>query len=377
MDAGWLVALAVFGELVLLPIEGLSLAVPGVVFGSTLLVVVAGVSLMRARKLRVGQVSFAAAAWCAFVTLAVASLMWTGNPAYGTWKLAVLLATGLLPGLLARILVSAGRPFSWQPVAVAGTVYLIAAVLVAHEVPQYPGRLTMPGGNPIWLARAAVLATFAIWLVSGWTLVMRMSLAALGTYLALASGSRGPAAAAFLLAGLGLLWAMATSRRRVRLLGAAIAAGAVAVAVVLLAPKLPFGGAGVLSRGRIVASLEAGALARDENVLSRRHSILAGLEAFAEAPLLGVGIGGLARHGEREYPHNLVVEVAAELGVVGLAAFLAALWFGWRSRRGDGAGRLLLAFCAFSALVSGDLASNAALATIALAPPLRGGVVQP
>lgn len=377
MDAGWLVALAVFGELVVLPISGLGLEVPGIAVVTALMVVVSGGSLIGARGVSLGRLSFAVAAWGGFALLALASLTWTGNPVYGSWKLGVLAASGMLPALLARSLVAAGHPFRWRPLAVAGAAYLIAALLVAHEAPEYPGRLTMPGGNPIWLARAAVIATFAIWLVSGWPLAIRVCFAALGTYLLFTSGSRGPAAAAILLAGLGWLWAVLTARRRVRLLGATMAAGAVALAVVVLAPRLPLAGSEMLTRSRIIASLEPGALAQDENVLSRRYAVRAGLEAFARAPLVGVGLGGLARQGMREYPHNLFVEVAAELGLAGLVVLLGALWAGWRNRRRDVPGRLMLAFCALAALASGDLATNAALVTLALAPPLRGGAVQP
>ena len=45
---------------------------------------------------------------------------------------------------------------------------------------------------------------------------------------------------------------------------------------------------------------------------------------FLDAPLFGAGIGGFA--GAGEYPHNLVAEVAAELGFVGVLLLL--LWFG-------------------------------------------------
>jgi O-antigen ligase len=61
---------------------------------------------------------------------------------------------------------------------------------------------------------------------------------------------------------------------------------------------------------------------------------------FREHPLAGVGIGGfdVARgfgDGVRgDYPHNILLEVACELGVLGLVALLLLVWYGLRAGAG-------------------------------------------
>lgn len=46
------------------------------------------------------------------------------------------------------------------------------------------------------------------------------------------------------------------------------------------------------------------------------------IAVFFENPLLGVGIGGGHRHLFFDYPHNIIFEIAAELGLIGLCLFL-------------------------------------------------------
>ncbi len=101
---------------------------------------------------------------------------------------------------------------------------------------------------------------------------------------------------------------------------------------------------------------------------------------FLDAPLFGAGIGGFAAAGAGEYPHNLVAEVAAELGFVGVLLLL--FWFGLALR---GAARspvlvtLVVSTSVFS-LFSGSLASNpefwmsTALA-VAMSPIRRGLII--
>jgi O-antigen ligase len=82
---------------------------------------------------------------------------------------------------------------------------------------------------------------------------------------------------------------------------------------------------------------------RDASVDKRRLLFNSGVLMFEDAPLFGVGAGNFGRHywhyayeagsaaaqyddpGERQFPHSLYVELAAENGMVGLGCFLAAM----------------------------------------------------
>jgi O-antigen ligase len=93
--------------------------------------------------------------------------------------------------------------------------------------------------------------------------------------------------------------------------------------------------------------------ARDFSTVERIAHWVAGLRMFAAHPILGVGAGNYSAAYSRfacaDWPtplghaHNYYINTAAELGVIGLAAFLAlvgcALALGWRaSHRGSSVG---------------------------------------
>ena len=100
----------------------------------------------------------------------------------------------------------------------------------------------------------------------------------------------------------------------------------------------------------------------------------AGWESFIERPLVGLGTGGFADAFPSElYPHNLFLELAAELGIVGLllvvafttAGFVAALR-AYRSTDPQVSRRAalvtaLLASALTNAAFSGNVSSNAAV----------------
>ncbi len=81
---------------------------------------------------------------------------------------------------------------------------------------------------------------------------------------------------------------------------------------------------------------------------------------FLEHPILGVGWGDFATVSGSEYPHNAMLEVAAELGLLGLAAFIGLLVASalrtWRSRT-TGEARVLGAV-AMAALIGQQFSSD-------------------
>ncbi len=94
------------------------------------------------------------------------------------------------------------------------------------------------------------------------------------------------------------------------------------------------------------------------------------LEAIPKQPLLGTGVGSWSEfyfgNDQRNYPHNLFMEIAFEEGLVGLAAFLVLLALvGSAIVRMVGASRshfivlgLLVLYCVIISMFSGDLDDN-------------------
>lgn len=136
----------------------------------------------------------------------------------------------------------------------------------------------------------------------------------------LLSGSRGSfVAIAAAVAAAGIV-ALAIRRRRRRVLAAGLVAGVAALIVAVFAP------AAVETMNHRLAATMADPLTLSAHTRVERAT--AAIDVFGENPIFGAGIGGFdmlfsnADTGRGDYPHNIFLEVAAELGLVGLAAFL-------------------------------------------------------
>jgi O-antigen ligase len=124
--------------------------------------------------------------------------------------------------------------------------------------------------------------------------------------------------------------------------------GAGLVVVAALAPPTVWERIGTLAEPVASGSRETGAIV-DTSVELRLGAQQTALEIFLEHPFVGAGSAnfpplyrevsrqiGVKAVGTEYFPHNLYLEILAELGVVGLAAFAAmvyALWAGLRRSR--------------------------------------------
>lgn len=148
---------------------------------------------------------------------------------------------------------------------------------------------------------------------------------------------------------MGILVAVAIGLKYVRLRDAVLLAAAVLAAVLIFAPRY-IERVGTL--GDIGALVSGDADAPDGAILGRATSNLASLHAFLDHPLLGVGPGQFVAVYSAEYgnelglrfretsrrAHNMMLEVGADTGIVGVIAlsgvFGATLVGLWRVRRG-------------------------------------------
>jgi O-antigen ligase len=218
-----------------------------------------------------------------------------------------------------------------------------------------------------------VLVTFA---VSGrrqwWLITASMAAAVSLVALMFPVGGRGPiiATVAALLAGLVLLPLRQPGSFRVSGRGKAVVlVGVVATIAVVL--RILESGDYALAAERFLVLLEPG---MGDSAGVRWYYYISSLGIIADRPWFGVGAGGwpvaMGMGTIRDYPHNLILEVLAEQGLVG-GALLAALlgYTGWLVFRRDGALStqsgltvVLLVVSAFvSAMVSGDISDNRVL----------------
>lgn len=108
----------------------------------------------------------------------------------------------------------------------------------------------------------------------------------------------------------------------------------------------------------------------------RFEAVSAGLNLFSHNPLFGAGFGGFNNGGGIitliKYPHNIIIEILSELGIIGLVLIAGVFYFIIRQIKGNGKKYLWIwLFGIWLALFSKDMATNA-LVYLPLALELRG-----
>ncbi|MGZ4317709.1 MAG: O-antigen ligase family protein [Gaiellaceae bacterium] len=291
---------------------------------------------------------------------------------YGSVKIRLFLAENLTL-LVAGIIIGRRRRHMNIYVALTLVYSTVAALVLAkglvtgHGLSNLAGRFSLyEDESPIGLARDASLGLIVavyvlLWSRSGFLRLFAFVAAPLIAVAFFAAGSRGPVLG--FVVGLVVLLAVTlrdpASRRRIALLS--LAAPIAAVAAIRLVPGadlqrslsfLLFGGGGnTASNGRYLLWHQA-------------------WDAFHAHPLLGLGTGAFASINPELYPHNLFLEMAAELGflgvvLVGLIVVSGSLRLGQVVSRATGEDRGhgalaagLLAAALVNALVSSDITGN-------------------
>lgn len=209
-------------------------------------------------------------------------------------------------------------------VALAGALVLLVQLATGSAETVLPDRYAVsPEDDPIGLSRESaygiLIAAYFV-LSSRWTSLRLFGAAALPALAIalIAGGSRGPVVG--LAVGLAVFLALGsadrTTRRRLLLLAVAAAA-----AVIVVPQVLPNS---TISRSFEVVTDSGTAVTANGRIELWERAY----DALATHPLQGLGTGGFARlEPLLLYPHNLLLETWAELGLVGfllLVAFLGA-----------------------------------------------------
>lgn len=278
-------------------------------------------------------------------------------------------------GLLVTDILSLGR-FSWALVTIS-TVMAIVALL------DYPGTgkiafVTALGSNYIGLARACGLGLLTITfflLPTGKKPLVKLSLGIMATFqlwAMLASGARGPvlsfALSLLLIFVLSLRLPYLKIDRFALRLGLVTLLTVVALAAVRqeLFPTLVY---------RVQVLLTEGG----KSVLTRFDLWRSAMKLWMMSPIWGNGTGqfavAVAGADVRLYPHNIVLELGAETGLIGVlifgimvgVAFLYGVRYVFRERRlSNTVAQYLLViscFALWNAMVSGDINDNRILFT--------------
>ncbi|HZQ16580.1 MAG TPA: O-antigen ligase family protein [Gaiellaceae bacterium] len=253
--------------------------------------------------------------------------------AYPTTKIELYLAQ-CVPVIVAGVLIGLNARSFRLYVLIAFAVAAANAVLLVYRLggnsatQVYSARFSISTTyNPIWAGRSAaegVLIALALTLGSfsrRTTLLGYVMLPLLGAAL-LASGSRGPVVG--LLAALVVLVALTVTDRRLRSRLGRIAVGVTAavVAAALIVPSSAF--------DRSVSFLLGDTSGLSSN--GRTELWSKALSLFGSHFFTGVGTGGFSNYAASDnYPHNILLEAGAELGVVGLTIVVLLLFVSLRT----------------------------------------------
>jgi len=322
-----------------------------------------------------------------------ASLAWSAGPTYGGSK-ALYTATLVLWALAGAALVIAPDPRRvrrFLGLLGAFSVWIALESVLALSRAGIGGNLSALGG--LYLGLGRVLGTGAVVFLAfgllgdgsrrghvGWLL---LATALVGVMLLV--GGRGPLLGVALAGGTLVVLGWRRSDRhifavRVRSL---VLGGCLATAGIVIGVLASQGSTAVAAIRRLGALFDAVA---GSSTAERLHYFASAMELWTTSPVLGHGVGSwpaLAYSLDvRGYPHNLVLETLAELGLVGLLLLLAVTISAISGFRFRQAHRLrptpvlllmLLINVGFNAMVSGDLPDNRFLFTVlglmTLSPP--------
>ncbi|MGB9862608.1 MAG: O-antigen ligase family protein [Candidatus Saccharicenans sp.] len=270
------------------------------------------------------------------------------------------------------------RRFSWA-------IVTISTISALDAIGNYPGIgeirfVTALGSNYIALARAGglgLLAIISFLLPKERSILKKLFLwvmAGLQLFSALSAGARGPVLNLFL----SLLVLLALSTRFLPRLKLDLLAWRIGVIALIIAIVIIILGQNLFStltiRMRILMTVLG------DSAISRLDLYREAIRLWTNSPIWGGGPGhlGIAVQGEdvRLYPHNIVLELGAETGLIGVLLFGSAIciafstgFAGLRSSAGDArltARYLLIAglFTLLNAMVSGDINDNRLLFTM-------------
>ena len=299
-----------------------------------------------------------AVALCALVVL---SALWTPAPAAGLDKAFRFQAFSLLAVIAPLVLIRRRTELVRLLAALVGFSLLLAVTAQPTDVTTQP--LVALGGNEIQLG---IYSGFALVAILGYLrfvghaylrLVWLVPAGVLGYTLA-AAGSRGALISSIV--ALIFLAARQLLFERSRLLAALLLGVVVAV--------LALGGSSLAGQGAAAKYQESLFSSDAARIVGSRDYLMAqGLELGLAHPF-GLGAGGFdAVTDGLQYPHNLLLELADEQGLLGVFLLLALLVCAWRARYRGRLGRgahevgltgALIVFAATESMFSLDLNGN-------------------
>lgn len=302
-----------------------------------------------------------------FAAIVAASYLYTSAPEYGASKLSRFLGIGSLLLLAPLFLIRTTDDFRrFAKLFVASSAFTAVLLIAGLEVHNTSGDITRIGAG--WLVGMGMIVLFFYPLFKSESTQWLFVFAATPLFVVglVASAARGPIVVIVLMGVIRLaMWFREGKGHMASLLVLLIVAGGVVAFSV-------FRGVG---EGKYEHKTEELVNLLEGNSTEGSATIRLGyyestLAAIPDAPVLGRGIGSWSvfyyRYDERAYPHNILLEVAFEQGLLGLSLlglFLfwvsqSIVWLWKRTGLQYAVLGLMILYCLGVAMFSGDLDDN-------------------
>jgi O-antigen ligase len=329
--------------------------------------------------------------YIAFAGFVLLSYLWTPGKIYSTQKM-LYIWTLVLWSLTAPALIISVDPARFKRL---GIIYLILSIIVLIEaITQYLvagggfirvfGSNYLAMGRVIGLAFLVVVAYFIFWTQSKSEKFFALAIAGLYLWLMLIGGGRGPFLAAILSALIPFAFALHVSlgRQTIKLRRYAVPMLIIVIVAILLFSYFVNTGQMTQTYSRLLVLTQTG---MGDSAGARLQHYGNAIEYWKHAPVLGYGIGSwpVINGGVdmRGYPHNIILEILVELGILGVFIFMLFIFYAFSMLAplksvGDHPIRILLimltVYMLFNSMVSGDISDNRLLfVCIGLMPVAR------
>lgn len=303
-------------------------------------------------------------AFCIFYLYLFLSLLWSPNREYGLYKLSVFGIMAVAPAIIlfsSEMQKNSIRYFSLG-IQLTGLLTSVLLYFFGETVMTY--RDSLLGANPIWLSRIAILAiVVSILNLSSFKGVKRILINGFIILACLRSiivtGSRGPVVAFILAVVFAVVFAVLfnlSSRRFVKIALLSIISGLTLIVPQFLLQQFPDWTDRYLE---IFKYKDIGGT--DGNIIVRADYLAIAYKMFKENFLFGSGSGGFS-YFSREYPHNSILEILSENGLIGFLLFMIIIIYILiniiRSKERMSSQLILFGTVFICSLFSGDLSAN-------------------
>lgn len=299
--------------------------------------------------------------WLLVLLYGLMTLFWAPTGGNGLYKMAILVIHGVIPGVYTYIVYKKYGKLSWTIVGLFGLAYALIHLIFGEYSNEYPGRLALPGSNPIINARMSLITiSIALW-GKGIPGVLRLVIIIVAGVSALATESRGPLIAFFIANGMMAMYLLFKKLRREgikKLVPYLVACSILVAAGGVVASQYMAEIQVWASHSRFAVLFDRSQLQGDDNFIGRVDLQRKALLIWNEHPFIGAGLGSVTPPITRDFPHNVILEIASELGVFGLFFWSLAYLYSFWSARGSSVLLVVLLQTIGSALVSGDFGYN-------------------